>query len=455
MSASGRLVKELITGLDQMPSWPRVRFILETLKQGGYPAYLVGGAVRDLMLGQVPVDADVLTSATPDDLSGLFPDQTVRHVGKSFGITLVDGVEVAGCRPVCTPNGKSGKGFPEKDLGRRDLTVNSMALDLFSGSLVDPFGGQADLAGRRIRFTQDPLDRIKEDPLRMVRACRFAGQLDGSIEKKSLDAIRCQGHVLADGIAPERIRAELLKAMAMARPSRFFTHLHQTGLLGQILPCLDQCHDLDGGPYHGETVFEHCLLVGDALPAGQPLLRLAGFLHDVGKFDAAIVKDGHLSFAGHETHDTAIARDLDQLRFSRQETGYILSLFRAHMRPLTHDTTPKAVRRLLAMLGDLNLDYRDFLRLRIADKKGNLAKSPYTLSEIRVRLAKILAEHAPENAFHINDLALTGREICNLLAIGPGPRVGRIKQHLFEQVLADPSLNTPAHLARLIRNFKP
>ena len=206
-------------------------------------------------------------------------------------------------------------------------------------------------------------------------------------------------------------------------------------------------------PITGETVFEHCMLVGDALPAGRPRLRLAGFLHDAGKFDAAAIKDGKLTFAGHETHDAAVARDLERLRFSRQDTAYILSLVRAHMRPLTDESTPKAVRRLLAMLGDLNLDFRDFLRLRIADKRGNLAKRPYTLSEIRVRLEKLLAEHTAETAFSVNDLAVTGREICNLLNITPGPRVGRIKQHLFAKVLADPSLNTPERLADLVRKF--
>jgi len=444
---------DLIKGLGRISAWSRIYPMLETLKTAGYKVCLVGGAVRDLMLEKRPEDVDILTDARPEEIKGLFPDRKVRYVGKSFGVTLVDGVEVATWRSPRNPDGDLSGTFPKDDLAMRDLTINSMALDPFTGELMDPFDGKADLAGRRIRFTRNPCDRITEDPLRMVRACRFAGEVGGRIAKDSFDAIVSQCRLLADRAAPERIQAELFKAMAMARPSQFFNLLQETGLLALILPCLDRCCALEGGPHHGETVFEHCMLVGDALPATRPLLRLAGFLHDAGKFDAAVVKAGTLTFAGHETHDTAIAGDLERLRFSRHDTAYILSLVRAHMRPLNDDSTPKAVRRLLAMLGDLNLDYRDFMRLRIADKKGNLAKQPYTLSEIRVRLGKILVEHCPENAFHMDDLALTGRQICNLLNLSPGPRVGRIKQHLFEQVLADPSLNTPERLAHLVQNF--
>lgn len=433
--------------LQTLEAWAGVRPLAERLQQEGFRVYLVGGALRDLLLGKVPGDMDLLTDAGPEEIRPLFHGRRVRVVGKQFPVCLVDGVEMASCR-----SGKRGA-FPDEDLGMRDLTLNSMALDPFTGDLVDSFGGEADLRNRVIRFTRNPEARIMEDPLRLVRACRFAAALDGKIDPLSLAAIEAHTHLLARETAPERIQAELFKAMAMAAPSRFFGLLHDTGLLEQILPCLDRCHGLDGGPHHGETVFEHCMLVGDALPARRPLLRLAGFIHDAGKYDAAVLKDGGLTFAGHETHHRAIARDLTALRFSREDSGYILSLVRSHMRPLNQDSTPKAVRRLLAMLDGLSLEYRDFLRLRIADKKGNLAKQPYTLSEIRVRLGKILAEL--DTPFTINSLAITGREICRLMNIPPGPRVGQVKEALFEQVLADPSLNTPECLADLVRKNRP
>jgi len=393
-----------------------------------------------------------------------------RLVGKSFPICLVNGVEVASCRaegakdsfPVDTFPEDT---FPEGDLGMRDFTINSMAWDPVSDTLVDPFGGREDLINKIIRFTRDPGERILEDPLRMIRACRFVARLDGKLAPASLQAILTHAPLidLADGrvdaqvagqvagqVPGERIYLELVKAMGGVTPSRFFITLHETGLLARILPCLDRCFDLDGGPHHGETVFEHSMMVGDALPANRPILRLAGFLHDAGKFDAAVIKEGKLTFAGHETYIQAIQRDLENLRFSSRHQKYLISLVQAHMRPLTDETTPKAVRRLLAMLDRHELSFRDFLRMRIADKRGNLAKSPYTLSQIRIRYKKILDELSGQAAFNINEIAISGTQIIELLGMKPGPEVGRIKEMLLERVLEDPSWNTRQRLEQLV-----
>ena len=218
--SSGSLSQDLIKDLARVPGWDRIRSMLETLKLAGHLSYLVGGAVRDLILEKIPDDVDILTDAGTEEIKGLFPERTVRHVGKNFGVTLVDGIEVAGCR--ADPNPDKQARFPENDLALRDLTINSMALDPFSGALVDPFGGRADLAGGHIRFTRKPLERITEDPLRMVRACRFAAELEGTLTKDAFDAIASRHHLLVEGAAPERVQAEVYKAMAMDRPSRFF-----------------------------------------------------------------------------------------------------------------------------------------------------------------------------------------------------------------------------------------
>lgn len=420
--------------------------IFDTLFARGYKACVVGGAVRDALLGLNPGDVDVLTNAPPEVVAALFSGPKTRQVGQTFSITLVNGVEVASCRG-------SGQEFPLSDLGMRDFTMNSMAWDPFTQTLVDPFNGRQDLKDRILRFTQSPEQRIEEDPLRMVRACRFAARYHCSIEPRSFAAVQTRKDKILTCTAGERIRMELIKAMSMDHPSKFFTLLHETGLLALILPSLDRCYGQDGGPFHGETVFEHSLLVGDALPARQPLLRLAGYLHDVGKFDAGRIKEGKLTFAGHEREKEALVKDLIRLRFSIRETQYILSLVRAHMRPLKKDSTPRAVRRLLAMLDDLDLSYQDFLRLRIADKRGNLAKSPYTLSDIRDRLGKILDGISGQTAFNINDLEISGREIQKILGLEPGPRVGEVKKYLFDCVLEDPGLNNKESLEGLIRDM--
>ncbi len=423
--------------------------ICHRLRDKGFQVLLVGGQVRDGLLGVPPGDPDLLTNAPIEALEDLFSTPRVTLAGKSLPICIVHHMEIAPWR--C----RSGEDiFPDSDLAHRDLTVNAMAKDPFTDEIFDPWQGRQDLKKKQIRFTGDPQTRIKEDGLRLVRACRFAARFGFDIEDQSWEAMKAHAPRLAR-VAPERFRGELIKAMAMETPSRFFVLLHDAGLLSYILPSLDRCWDLDGGPFHGETVFEHCMLVGDAITPKQPLLRLAGFLHDTGKFDARGIKEGRISYHGHETHTQALEGDLKTLRFSNQEQDYLLSLLRLHMRPLTEETTPKSVRRLLAALSEAGLSTRDFMRMRIADKKSNLKKpKAYTLSDIRLRLNKIRQEQVAGHAVTQKDLALTGRDIMALLGSGPGRRVGQIKAALLERVLEEPHLNTRAHLIPLVHYYK-
>ncbi len=425
-----------------------VQWIVNTLAQKGFKAYLVGGAVRDILAGQDPEDVDILTNAPANTLQTLFP--RVRQVGKSFPVCRVDGVEVASCRAA-----KALDRFPLPDLSMRDFTINSMAWNPLTDELMDPYGGQKDLENKCIRFTLDPTQRIKEDPLRMIRACRFAARFQATLSGESFQAILTRAHLIMDQVAPERIQRELIKAMALAFPSLFFRHLQAAGLLARILPSLGRCFDLDGGPYHQETVFEHCMLVGDALSPARPLLRLGGFVHDTGKFDAVGIKEGRLTYAGHETCTRSVQTDLERLRFPPRHITYILSLIQTHMRPLNEKTTPKSVRRLLAMLDRHGLPFEDFFRLRIADMKGNLAKKPYTLADIRLRLTKVRDELSSTAAFNINDLEISGQDIMALLDLPPGPQVGRIKEILFEKVLEEPGLNNRQSLGQVVASLKP
>lgn len=423
-------------------------FIVKRLQYQGFQTYWAGGAVRDLLLQRPSGDIDILTRASIPEIQAVFSDQKVRVVGKSFPLCIVNGIEVSSGRA-----GVDAAGFPESDLARRDFTINAMALDPVSKQIIDPFDGQKDIRDRIIRFTQDPLKRIAEDPVRMVRACRFLALMEGSFSLSTLEALQVSKDLIR-GTAKERIGREILKAMALDKPSLFFRALQTAGLLSYIFPSLDRCIDLDGGPHHRETVFDHCLLVGDALPARFPVLRLAGFLHDAGKFDAAVLEDGVLSFIGHENHTQAVLKDLMDLRFSVQDRDYIMALIKTHMRPLTDATTPKAARRLLALLDGHGLSHRDFMRMRIADKKGNLAKRPYTLSEIRARLKRLLAEMGGSKALNVNSLDISGHEIAGLLNMKPSPEIGRIKALLLERVLDDPLLNRNEELKTLCLSFQ-
>jgi len=423
--------------------------IFKRLQDHGFKAYLVGGAVRDIFMQRKPDDIDILTHASIPEIKSVFSDWKVRTVGKTFSVCIINGIEVSSGRA-----GSDVASFPESDLARRDFTINAMAFDPVSKKIIDPFNGRKDIENRIIRFTREPLKRIAEDPVRMVRACRFLALMKGSFSLSTLNALQACRALLDKDVAKERISHEIMKAMALDKPSLFFRALQKTGLLSYIFPSLDRCFDLDGGLHHRETVFEHCMLVGDALPARLPFLRLAGFLHDIGKFDAATLEDGSLTFAGHEDHAQEMVKDLSALRFSVRDITYISALMKTHMRPLTVETTPRAARRLLAMLNRHGLSHQDFMRMRIADKKGNLAKKPYMISEIRVRLKKLLDEIHRSSAFSINDLDISGHEIADLLNIKPSPEIGKIKELLFEKVLDNPLLNQNDELKKLCLSFQ-
>ncbi len=423
--------------------------ILARLTENGFKPYIVGGAVRDALLDRSSGDVDILSLADLKQIRDLFADRKVKIAGRTFPVCLVNGIEVAAPRQP-----KDLTNFPESDLGHRDLTINAMALDPETGKFIDPFNGRQDLENRVIRFTRNPEDRIEEDPVRMIRACRFAALLDAGFDPASQAAVALAAERIATQAAPERVRLEIFKAMTMKQPSLFFKTLQRTGLLKFIFPSLDRCLDLDGGPHHGETVFEHCLLVGDALPADRPLLRLAGYLHDTGKFDAARITDGKLTFVGHENETSALEKDLEKLKFSNTDTAFLIAVFKSHMRPLDELTTPRAARRLLVMLKEYGLDFRDFLRMRLADRKGNLKKDPYTFGEIKIKLKKLLDEIHASPLFGVNQLKITGTEIAGIFGVSPGPQIGKIKQMLFEQVLDDPTLNTNEKLKNICLSLK-
>ncbi len=430
----------------QDPGHP-VQDLISRIRENRFQVIVAGGAVRDMLLGRPSHDVDLLTNARPEQIRKIFSRESVKIVGKHFPVCLVNGMEIASCRASSEP-------WFLADLEMRDLTVNALGFDPVSRTLIDPFGGQKDIEARRICFVRDPLARIAEDPVRMVRVCRFTAMIQGTIEEKSFQAIVENAPGFIDGVSGERIRLELFKAMSLEKPSAYFRLMLETGLLDQVLPCLARCRDLPGGPHHGETVFEHCLLTGDALPASRPLLRFAGYVHDAGKFDTQQIQNGHITFHGHEKETRHIEQDLQRLRFSRAEQEYILSRIHMHMRPLTGETTPRAVRRLLASLQENHVDYRDFMRMRIADRKANLAKAPYTMSEIRVRLQKLYDELNGAKGFGINDLAVNGHEIAKILGLPPGPDIGRIKKRLFEKILETPEANCREALVEFLNDLK-
>jgi tRNA nucleotidyltransferase (CCA-adding enzyme) len=424
--------------------------IITRLCDAGHHAYITGGAVRDILAGLPAKDEDVVTDATPEELQQLFPDYKVVTVGKSFGVTLIDGIEVATFRKDKYAGLDARKclvefvGSLEEDLARRDLTINAMAFCEQSGEIIDPHGGQQDLKKKIIRFVGDPVDRIYEDPNRIIRACRFLAKIDGAFDCNTFEALSNHATFVRDNIAKERIRLEILKALELPKPSTFFRALFDIGALQYIFPSMVPCAAHVHGKHHREDIFTHLMICGDHLTPARPLVRLAGYLHDIGK-PISHTKDG--KFIGHELESASLVNtELRGLRFSSEEVEVVASLVLCHMYPIK-EAGKKQIRKLLAKLVDCGVDFRDFLRLRFADRKANLAKPDLTLQDIRDIVGRFMEVINAKPAFSVKDLAINGKDVKDKLHIEPGPEVGRYLKKLFEYVLEyGPEANTRENL---------
>lgn len=420
--------------------------IIERLCGCGYHAYVVGGATRDMLSGRDPEDIDIVTNATVDEIEILFQGHNVMTVGKSFGVVLVDGYEVATFRRdryAGLHNKACQVTFVEtieEDLSRRDLTINAMAFCDQSGDLIDPYNGREDLKKRIIRFVGNPRKRICEDPNRIVRACRFLARIDGSFYPETFNALKEYGHYVKNHVAPERLRVEIMKAMKIRRASRFFYALHDIGVLQYVFPSMEACYSHAHGPYHLEDVFDHLMICGDAVSIRHSLVKLAGYLHDVGKplaFEYNPEK-GHHTFYGHaETGRRAVREEMGLLRFSNSDIEHVSTLVGLHMRDM-EGITPKAARRMLKSLHEHGIVFKDLLRLRLADRQANLAKRPMAISDIK-DIAHAFETESHKGPFSVKDLAITGRDVMGVLGIAPGPRVGKILRCLLDSVLEEGS----------------
>jgi poly(A) polymerase/tRNA nucleotidyltransferase (CCA-adding enzyme) len=327
----------------------------------------------------------------------------------------------------------------DEDLARRDFTVNALAWvpeDVAGGRgrVVDPFGGQADLAAGVLRAVGDPRQRFTEDALRLLRAARFSVALDLALESGTRAAVL----EMAPGVARlsgERVRDEILRLLAGPfPPSRAFALLEELGLLAVILPELAPLRGVEQGKLLGGDALDHSLRTADALPAADPLLRLAGLLHDVGK--APTEAGGH--FIGHE----AVGADLVEARlralaFSGSDVARVGHLVRHHMVLYTPDWTDAAVRRFLRRVGPDRVD--DVIALRRADTAASAG--PDARDAAAAELTRRLATIRQTAVLSTAQLAVNGQDVMAELGLTPGPEVGRVLDALFQAVLDDPTLN--------------
>jgi putative nucleotidyltransferase with HDIG domain len=253
-------------------------------------------------------------------------------------------------------------------------------------------------------------------------------------------------------IAPERVRLEVLKAMATRQPSRFFSALEDCGLLEAIFPSLFKTPNHVGGNYHPEDVFTHSMLTGDSISSRCPLTRLAGYLHDVGKPVTYNPETGQ--FLEHEKVGADLVRDeLTALKFSNDEVKTVTGLVEMHMRTATV-LTDKGVRRLLRKLTAKGVHYRDYLRLFLADRNANLGLAKMSTYEVRHMIQTVEDQMSVDTgAVKVTDLKVNGCDVMSITGMGQGPQVGQILDHLLDLVLLDPSLNTEENLKNLLQTY--
>lgn len=424
----------------------------DLLADAGGEAYVVGGAVRDLLLGKVPGDFDLATNLAPQEVQKRFPFSV--PTGIDHGTVTVwlnprgegPGMEITTYRG---EGGYSDGRHPDRvffvsriedDLARRDFTVNAMALSPRDGRLVDPFGGQADLKAGILRAVGDPLVRFREDGLRAMRAVRFAATLEFMIDPPTFAAISQTLDVTAR-VASERLRDELLKMLTAPKPSTGFALMRDSGLLALVLPELLEGVGMTQNHHHAYSVYDHVMACVDA--AAGRTARLGALFHDIAKPRTRAPKEsapGEFSFFKHE-HVGADLTDevMRRLRFSNEEREKVAGLVRNHMFWYDSTWSPGTVRRFVRRVGEDNL--QDLYALRRADIAGRgRSEDPATeLAALETRVAQVLAE---SRALKVTDLVINGDDVMRAAARGGGRYVRETLEALLERVMEDPALNT-------------
>ncbi|PIU69115.1 poly(A) polymerase [candidate division WWE3 bacterium CG06_land_8_20_14_3_00_42_16] len=457
---------------DQIPA--EIFKLDHQLKQAGFESFLVGGCVRDLILGKKPKDFDITTNAKPKEIAKVFPESVTTYA--KFGTVLVLVKDQNGeVQPVEVTTYRSEMDYVDgrwptkvefanklsQDLGRRDYTINAMALMLNpleerEDKLIDLFGGISDLRKRVIRAVGTPRSRLAEDGLRGFRACRLAAVLGFEIESETFEAIENTLEIAAQ-ISIERVRDEFMRLLLEApKPSIGIELLRKTGLLKLFLPELLEGIGVNQPEYHIHDVYYHSLA---CLNAASDKVKLAALFHDIGKPRAKNVKfeEKYLKklkekgkpipahhFFGHDAESAKMAQEImTRMKFPKAEIERVTRLVRWHMFFYQNQWSDGAVRRFINRVG--GEEYVDQLfELRIADADSN-PKSEFSPSEIQKLQSRIAQVRKADMALKVADLNINGNDLKQI-GILQGPKMGKILNSLLELVLDDPGFNTKEKL---------
>lgn len=476
-----------------------VTHVTKTLENAGFEVFLVGGCVRDLIMGRNPKDWDITTNATPEEIIPLFektiyentfgtvgvciPREGVSHETKDGFVTPTTGLPMTGGHKTkeedVTRETSSEKKYyilevtpyrteakytdfrhpdevkfsknVEDDLKRRDFTINAMAYNPHKGHLVDLYKGQEDIKDKVIRAVGNPRDRFNEDSLRMLRAIRFSTQLGFALSYDTMEAIVEKSELLKN-ISSERIRDEFTKTIESPNPAQGVGVLQKLGLLKYIVPELEEgilC--LQGGS-HIYDVFGHCLeALNHSGEKGWPLeIRLSALFHDIGKPRSRRTGNKkEYTFYGHEVIGAKITKQvMERLKYPKKTTDLVVSLVRNHMFFSDTETiTLSAVRRIIQKVEKDHI--WDLMNVRECDRVGmKKPEAPYRLRKYHAMIDEVLRD-----PISVGQLAIDGKYLIEVLHIKPGPRMGWILNALLEEVLEDPAKNSIASLSEIVKSL--
>ena len=417
------------------------------LIKNGYQAFIVGGAIRDSLLGCQAKDWDVATNAMPEKIRGLFPEMTsfnLKHGtvtlvfrGRNFEVTTFRGV----------------RGFSssiEEDLAHRDFTFNAMAYDIINNRIIDPFGGKEDMTEKVVRAVLNPSERFDEDPLRMMRAIRFSLELGYAIEPETLIAINSMAEAI-DRVAKERIRDELLRILMVKKPSVGLSLMRKSGLLKGILSEIVEGYRKRQNNYHKYTIYRHTIETVDSIER-EPILRLSALFHDIAKPRVREKIEGRWKFLGHAAASAELAREIMmRLKFSNEWIARVTGLVNNHMFDYKQELSDRAVRRFIKKIGADNVDY--LIALRKADDLAHGWGRDFekNIEEFKNRINAQIKKSYP---FSISDLAVDGHDVMKVKGLKPGPKVGQILNQLLEVVIEKPECNRKDKLIEILEDMK-
>lgn len=428
------------------------------LREKGFEAYLVGGCVRDLLIGRDPKDWDITTNATPEQIQAIFHDSFYENDYGTVGVKTGSEdaqLSIIEVTPYRTESEYSDKRRPDRvefgtslldDLARRDLTINAVALDESKGQLIDPYGGQKDIKDKIVRAVGEASKRFGEDALRMMRAVRLVAELGFGIDGATAAAISENSKHLSH-ISRERIRDEFISILKSDRPMEALVLAQRLGILEFIAPDLLRGIGIDQNQAHSYDVFEHNLrTMQHAADKGWDFdIRLAGLFHDIAKPETRRRSDekNDWTFHGHDVVGSRVTKKaLEEMRFSRETIDKVSNLVRWHMFFSDPDqVTLSAVRRIITNVGEENID--DLLKLRICDRigTGRPKEQPF-----RLRKYMAMVDQALRDPISVGMLKTDGNRIIDVFHEKPGPKIGFALHALLEEVLDDPKRNTEEYL---------